>query len=349
MLTVPGTTPTCGNGVIEEGEECEVGGVGCDPETCKCTEEFVPASPAATDCLKRNRCGDGVLVVEEGEECEAGGLGCSSECKCLPGYIAASSVDCTADDDVPLKDICESLTESPDDSGYVCLSEDSGEYLRCHLTEKVATMMACAAGTRCKAPVGVFQVYNPCLWESYSEYPEIFQHGSSSEAQKQHRKARSDDDNDDDSSAYVPVNHNYSVYCKLFGKAGYYCARQINPQARSDEFVYCDTNGNYAYQLTCAKGSYCALDGFSEENPCTGRSHLSSDSDEATCGNGVLEAGEECEAGAFGCDEEICECKHGFFPSADLDGSCFCKKKIIISKCTSFAVRLQITKRTLLQ
>ena len=217
-------------------------------------------------------------------------------------------MDCTP---IPLRDICERLTESPDDSGYVCLSEGSSEYLRCHLTEKVATMMACAAGTRCKAPVGVFQVYSPCLWESYSEYPDIYPRDAP-------KAARTLSDSSD-GSAYIPEKYNYSVYCELFGKTGYFCSGLVNPRAGRDEFVYCDAGSSQAFQLACSPGAYCNLDWFSAENPCAGRSP---EPDEAVCGDGVLGAGEECEAGGFGCDPETCKCKEGFFPPSTLDGNC---------------------------
>lgn len=278
------------------------------------------------DCVKKLYCGDGIL--SEDEECEIGGVGCSDECKCMGGYAVSDpvSVNCAP---ASLKEVCERLTESPDDSGYVCMSEDSSEYLRCHLTEKVATMMACAAGTRCKAPVGIFQIYNPCLWESYSEYPDIYQNDPS-QTRNVVPEPGSSSSISSESSTYIPVNYNYSVYCGLFGKAGYYCSRLVNPRAPRDEFVYCDTDGGQTFQLACAKGTYCSLDGFSDENPCTGRTP-SSDSDEAVCGNDVLEAGEECEVGGFGCDAETCKCRDGFFPSASLDGSCVCKKKIYLN------------------
>lgn len=120
----------------------------------------------------------------------------------------------------------------------------------------------------------------------------------------------------------VCVPDDYGVYCELYGKAGYYCASMVNPQAGRDEFIYCNAKGSYAFELVCAEGSYCNLTGFSDANPCMART----DSATPVCGNGVVERGEECEKGA-GCDPETCKCKNGFYPPATPDGTCICKHK----------------------
>jgi hypothetical protein len=77
----------CGDGIIQSGEECEIGGLGCD-EDCICNSGYVPTVPATKDCIKLPICGDGILDV--GEQCEIDGNGCSPNCICLPGFVPAN-------------------------------------------------------------------------------------------------------------------------------------------------------------------------------------------------------------------------------------------------------------------
>lgn len=116
------------------------------------------------------------------------------------------------------------------------------------------------------------------------------------------------------------------MYCELYGKAGYYCANTVNPNASIEEFIYCGVNGEYAFELACAEGTYCNLEGFKDENPCTARTKGTN----PVCGNAVVEDGEECETG-FGCDTKRCKCKNGFYPSTSSDGTCISKNELITS------------------
>lgn len=40
----------CGNGKIDDNEECEVGGLGCNDVTCTCDAGYAPKDPPETDC-----------------------------------------------------------------------------------------------------------------------------------------------------------------------------------------------------------------------------------------------------------------------------------------------------------
>ncbi len=98
---------TCGNGVVEPGEQCDdgntVAGDGCSP-TCQlevCGNGYVDPGEQCDDgntvsgdgcsatCQREPRCGDG--VVDPGEECDDGntvnGDGCSAQCLLEPCKI----------------------------------------------------------------------------------------------------------------------------------------------------------------------------------------------------------------------------------------------------------------------
>eukprot|EP00727_Mastigamoeba_balamuthi_P006657 m51a1_g2611 putative protein kinase domain containing protein (296) ;mRNA; f:501326-503303 len=78
--------PVCGNGIVEQGEQCEVGGFGCSDQcvNCRCSNGFTANNPPTRDCNPMSICGD--HVIEPGEQCEIGGDGCLSTCQCSAGW-----------------------------------------------------------------------------------------------------------------------------------------------------------------------------------------------------------------------------------------------------------------------
>lgn len=217
LLFFKGTSAVsyCGDGEVDpdNDEECEIGGVGCS-ENCTCEDGFEPTESYSVNCkLTGSGCGDGVM--DEGEECEVGGLGCSSDCKCMEGYVpqTPAAVNCTpsTDEDGRLRNICRAVSGA-DESGFVCLSENSTEYLRCALSQSVSVMMPCPAGTRCRASKGVFQVYNPCVWEA-ADYPPILPEDSdsidysdSSSSDEAEAEAEEGSKSGSEESQYIPAS-----------------------------------------------------------------------------------------------------------------------------------------------
>lgn len=69
-ITVISIDPTCGNGEVEPGEQCDTGGAQTEACEINCTQPF---------------CGDGITNEAAGEECDDGrfidGDGCSSVCR----------------------------------------------------------------------------------------------------------------------------------------------------------------------------------------------------------------------------------------------------------------------------
>ena len=97
------TTPTCGNGIAEVGEECD-GGVGCTD--CLCDAGFEPMVPLALDC--QLICGNGKL--DAGEECDgmddtACPGACLSDCTC--GSFCGNGACDSGEDSCNCRDDCE--------------------------------------------------------------------------------------------------------------------------------------------------------------------------------------------------------------------------------------------------
>lgn len=78
-----GSIPSCGDGLVDPGEDCE-GGTGCTD--CVCDSGFEPTVPPSLDC--QPTCGNG--TVDPGEDCDGsagtcpGGAACQSDCTCPP-------------------------------------------------------------------------------------------------------------------------------------------------------------------------------------------------------------------------------------------------------------------------
>mmetsp|Transcript_26967 Transcript_26967/g.30067 ORF Transcript_26967/g.30067 Transcript_26967/m.30067 type:complete len:254 (-) Transcript_26967:83-844(-) len=75
---------TCGNGVLDDSEECD-NGTGCT--LCKCDDGYIPASTLGC----KPKCGNGVL--DDREECD-GTLYCTPSCQCKQGTISNGSGSC---------------------------------------------------------------------------------------------------------------------------------------------------------------------------------------------------------------------------------------------------------------
>ena len=209
--------------------------------------------------------------------------------------------------------MCKSFNASLEASGFVCLGHNSSEYLRCHLAEKVAYMMPCAAGTSCRAPVNRYTAYNPCVW-SYpyplDGYTSMYNDG-------------------------YPPRNGADELCKIFTVNGTFCAAMFGLDTDSTTVVHC-VDGKVDSISACTNGTTCANTVFVEDDnttvvedhaaaicvdlpDCTtddiltGRpcKPVTSPVDDTTCGNGVLDEDEECERDYFGCDDN-CRCKEGY-------------------------------------
>ncbi len=127
---VPGPG-ACGNGQLDEGEQCDPGGVDCPPvcdENGNCVQ---PVCQSNCQCRPQAeppegpRCGNGVL--EPGEECDDGntqeGDGCSADCTLEgPGAGCTGDSDCDDANECTI-DRCNLQTgecEPQNDDGKIC-------------------------------------------------------------------------------------------------------------------------------------------------------------------------------------------------------------------------------------
>ena len=92
--------------------------------------------------------------------------------------------------------------------------------------------------------------------------------------------------------------------------AYYFCPSFYDPRSNSSAVVECPASGVANYNA-CPTDKFCTSTGLASENPCVSAA--------PQCGNGKLEAGEECEAGGVGCNPETCKCENGYHPASDDD------------------------------
>ncbi|EKE39832.1 hypothetical protein ENUP19_0099G0024 [Entamoeba nuttalli] len=86
FVSINGECTKCGNGVLDDGEECELNQPFCNNQ-CKCIEEYYYVNGS---CV-RNYCGN--YRLDPGEECD-GGSGCDKRCKCTRRYKPNGKVSC---------------------------------------------------------------------------------------------------------------------------------------------------------------------------------------------------------------------------------------------------------------
>ena len=75
-------TAVCGDGILDEGEECETYAPYC--VGCRCESGYIPDPENPGYCRAEATCGNG--IVEEGEECD-GGKYCGADRNCVSGYV----------------------------------------------------------------------------------------------------------------------------------------------------------------------------------------------------------------------------------------------------------------------
>ena len=91
-LELPG--PTCRNGILDPGEQCD-GGLGCSD--CLCDLGFEPTTAPSVDCLLK--CGNG--RIDPGEACDDGNTadcdGCRGDCSAVEGACGDGLLDPTCE------------------------------------------------------------------------------------------------------------------------------------------------------------------------------------------------------------------------------------------------------------
>lgn len=85
----------------------------------------------------------------------------------------------------------------------------------------------------------------------------------------------------------------------------YFCPHFYDPRANSSVVIECSADGAARFE-ECPANKFCTSTELATENLCASAAPL--------CGNGKVEAGEECEVGGVGCNSETCKCEEGNHP-----------------------------------
>lgn len=120
-------TTTCGNGNIEDGEQCDDAnssdGDGCSAD-CTVEQDFVCPSFYVDELLRSScytLCGNGEVDGQDGEQCDDensnNGDGCSSTCKIESGYECHDENSSDGDSDESHRSVCTVPEHSSDNSG----------------------------------------------------------------------------------------------------------------------------------------------------------------------------------------------------------------------------------------
>eukprot|EP01105_Mastigella_eilhardi_P006186 TRINITY_DN1778_c0_g1_i8.p1 TRINITY_DN1778_c0_g1~~TRINITY_DN1778_c0_g1_i8.p1 ORF type:complete len:1136 (-),score=118.35 TRINITY_DN1778_c0_g1_i8:46-3453(-) len=327
------STFECGNGLVEPGESCEVGGTNCTQD-CKCVTGTAPTTPASRNCVSQlftgQLCGNG--VVEGTEQCESGGASCTAGCLCAEGFVSTSpkSIHCVKKAAADIIAACATQHQTANS----CMENVTGQYLRCDGDVSKPEFFNCPPTSFCTV-VGIFTAVVPCTvpvnqsvcGNGVVEPQEECDSGDNCEA------------NCTCSAGFEPTSP-ISKHClsTFFSDLGVQCGNATGNmcvRGVTTAFLTCSKPSTVAFS-SCPEGTVCNIAMGSSGFPCAvlsssrvlGLSFAGSVFGTAltrqaalkaagsVCGNGLLELPEECDSGT-GCSP-LCECLQGFVTTRNL-------------------------------
>lgn len=237
--------PLCGNGKVEAGEECEVGGVGCDSETCKCEDGYHPAEDGlSVNCIKSVE--PQPTPANYSELCEGFGI---------PGFFCASVFS---------------------NNGSASLA------IQCGANGAFSGVFDCPTGTTCRAKG--FTIYNPCNpiasnsedgGDGTKESDSLLCEG---EKECDVSGAGCDEKGCKCLPGFTPtvpptancVFNDYSKVCLSYG-LGKNATLAMCIEGYEDMFLVCSSNGAAdSFMVSCPPGTKCtAMDAPIDGMPCT--------------------------------------------------------------------------------
>ncbi|KAH3764485.1 Fibro-slime domain protein [Pelomyxa schiedti] len=329
-------TSVCGNGLVEPGERCEIGGANCT-KSCSCTMDTVATDPLSDSCTdntaKPPTCGDG--QIEESEECEVTSPTCSNKCTCLEGLVPTipKSIHCTRVNSSNLFAVCKVVNTT----AFACIENITRYYLRCSNSSSVPpTFFECPATSFCTT-IGTFTASSPCTLP-------VSQSVCGNAIVEPGEECDGGENCSPRCTCFlgtVPTlplsmncirGRNYNLVSECHNQSGLKCVPGL-----VQYYLSCAPPFSIALQM-CPEGTICSAINFTQTSPCgltslvplaplAIRSLMASRRLLASqCGNGIVEQGEECDGGT-GCTN--CVCDSGFAPT----GTESCKKLDIPNVC----------------